>query len=85
MVAATSACVAQYALNHISLSATAGPSLLGFGCNIKGDISNNTGNRIYHLPSQRYYNSRIITPSKGERWFCGEAEAQAAGWRKARR
>ncbi|WP_456299102.1 sunset domain-containing protein [Marivita geojedonensis] len=25
-----------------------------------------------------------MSPTKGERWFCSEAEARAAGWRKAR-
>lgn len=50
-------------------------------CTIKGNIS--TNGRIYHLPDQRYYAATRIDPSKGERWFCNEAEAQAAGWRKA--
>nr|WP_214474384.1 thermonuclease family protein [Mesorhizobium sp. dw_380] len=59
--------------------------LLGIGCNIKGNISVNSGERIYHLPGQEYYSQTVITPGKGERWFCSEAEAQAAGWRKARR
>jgi hypothetical protein len=53
-------------------------------CAIKGNISFRNGERIYHLPNQRYYNKTIITPEKGERWFCTEAEAQANGWRKSR-
>ena len=53
-------------------------------CNIKGNISFNTGERIYHVPGQKYYAETIISPSKGERWFCSEKEALAAGWRKAR-
>jgi len=52
------------------------------GCTIKGNISGN--GKIYHLPGQRYYDNTRITPSKGERWFCSEAEARAAGWRRAR-
>lgn len=59
--------------------------LLGSGCNVKGNISVNSGKHIYHLPGQQYYDETVITPSKGERWFCSEAEARAAGWRKARR
>lgn len=59
-------------------------ALLG-GCNIKGNISVNTGSKIYHVPGQEYYAETRISPLKGERWFCSEAEAQAAGWRKARR
>ena len=54
-------------------------------CNIKGNISYNTGNKIYHLPGMEYYQSTRIDPTKGERWFCSESEAIANGWRKARR
>lgn len=51
---------------------------------IKGNISTNTGERIYHVPGQEYYDETVITEAKGERWFCTEAEAVAAGWRKAK-
>jgi hypothetical protein len=53
-------------------------------CIIKGNISIETGERIYHVPGQRYYDATRISPRYGERWFCTEAEAEAAGWRKAR-
>lgn len=53
-------------------------------CQIKGNISSD-GERIYHLPDQMHYSRTKISPSKGERWFCSESEAQAAGWRKAMR
>jgi endonuclease YncB( thermonuclease family) len=53
------------------------------GCQIKGNISRN-GARIYHMPGQHDYDRTRITESKGERWFCSEDEAQAAGWRRAR-
>ncbi|MDQ2092900.1 thermonuclease family protein [Rhodalgimonas zhirmunskyi] len=52
-------------------------------CVIKGNI-NRKGEHIYHLPHQRYYGDTRISPAKGERWFCSESEARAAGWRKAR-
>ncbi|HEX4297166.1 MAG TPA: hypothetical protein VHZ56_04020 [Devosia sp.] len=52
-------------------------------CVIKGNISIPSGERIYHMPGQHYYTATIITPEKGERWFCSEADAVAAGWRKA--
>lgn len=52
------------------------------GCTIKGNI-NSEGVKIYHLPGMRDYNRTIIDESKGERWFCTEQEAVAAGWRKA--
>ena len=46
---------------------------------IKGNISR--GRCIYHLPSQHFYKRAKIDPTKGERWFCSEQEAIAAGWR----
>lgn len=49
------------------------------GCAIKGNISKN--GRIYHAPWSPWYSRTKISPSKGERWFCNEAEAIAAGWR----
>jgi endonuclease YncB( thermonuclease family) len=49
-------------------------------CQIKGNISSK-GERIYHVPGSRGYGPTRIDTSKGERWFCSEAEAQAAGWR----
>jgi endonuclease YncB( thermonuclease family) len=52
-------------------------------CNIKGNISNK-GERIYHVPGQKWYSRTKITMSKGERWFCSEQEARAAGWRRSR-
>lgn len=54
------------------------------GCNIKGNISVNTGERIYHVPGQRYYTETRIDTQHGERWFCTEAEARAAGWRRSK-
>jgi endonuclease YncB( thermonuclease family) len=50
------------------------------GCAIKGNISR-AGERIYHAPWSRDYARTVIDAEKGERWFCDEAEAQAAGWR----
>lgn len=52
-------------------------------CRIKGNISSN--GRIYHMPGQEYYEQTQINTGKGERWFCSEADARAAGWRRARR
>lgn len=53
------------------------------GCNIKGNISAR-GERIYHVPGQEYYNETRIRASRGERWFCSEDEARAAGWRRSK-
>jgi hypothetical protein len=54
-------------------------------CTIKGNISVNTGERIYHVPGGEYYDPTKINTDDGERWFCTEAEARAAGWRRSRR
>ncbi len=51
-------------------------------CAIKGNISGN--GRIYHMPGNENYDRTRIDTSRGERWFCSQAEAQAAGWRAAR-
>lgn len=58
----------------------AGTAASSPGCPIKGNISSN-GDRIYHAPWSRSYNKTRINEAKGERWFCDEAEAIAAGWR----
>ncbi|MBZ9678236.1 hypothetical protein [Mesorhizobium sp. ES1-1] len=55
------------------------------GCNIKGNISINTGEHIYHVPGQEHYSETNIRPEFGERWFCSETEARNAGWRRSRR
>ncbi|MCL1900730.1 MAG: DUF1524 domain-containing protein [Promicromonosporaceae bacterium] len=53
-------------------------------CDIKGNISRK-GEKIYHVPGQQDYNKTVIDQSAGERWFCSEDEAVAAGWRRAMR
>ncbi|WP_442417497.1 sunset domain-containing protein [Pelagimonas varians] len=40
--------------------------------------------RIYHLPGTKWYSRTKINEYKGERWFCSEAEAKIAGWRRAK-
>ena len=55
----------------------------GAGCVIKGNI-NAKGLRIYHLPGQLHYSDTQISETKGERWFCNEADAETAGWRRSR-
>lgn len=49
------------------------------GCPIKGNISSH--GKIYHTPWSRSYKRTRINTARGERWFCTEAEALAAGWR----
>jgi micrococcal nuclease len=52
---------------------------------IKGNISQTTGEKIYHVPGGEFYDKTVIDESAGERWFCTEQEAVAAGWRRSKR
>lgn len=49
------------------------------GCAIKGNVTKN--GHIYHMPWSPWYAKVRVDPNKGERWFCSESEALAAGWR----
>lgn len=53
-------------------------------CLIKGNISFNTGEKIYHVPGSDYYKETVIEKNKGERYFCTQAQAKKAGFRKAK-
>ena len=64
-------------------SVAAAPASHALGCDIKGNI-NSKGDKIYHVPGGEYYAATKIDVGSDERWFCDEAEATAAGWRKAR-
>lgn len=48
------------------------------GCPIKGVAR---GARTYVLPWSPSYNNVRVRESRGDRWFCSEQEARAAGWR----
>ncbi|MFN3745782.1 MAG: thermonuclease family protein [Hyphomicrobiaceae bacterium] len=55
------------------------------GCPIKGKVAGRRGDvvKTYHLPwSPAYVRLRVVS-ARGERWFCSEAEAQAAGFAPA--
>lgn len=62
--------------------AAASPEPARKGCAIKGNI-NMKGERLYHLPGGRGYDRVVIDTTRGERWFCSEREAVAAGWRRS--
>lgn len=51
---------------------------------IKGNISS-SGEKIFHVPGGASYDRVKIDEAAGERFFCNEEEAVAAGWRKAQR
>ena len=59
--------------------------IVNTNCNIKGNISINSGRKIYHVPGQKDYENTRIQTEHGERWFCSEEEAINAGWKKAPR
>ncbi|KAF8066261.1 HOL3 [Scenedesmus sp. PABB004] len=49
---------------------------------VKGNI-NSKGDKIYHTITSGQYLAVQIDEAAGERYFCSEAEARAAGWRPA--
>lgn len=53
-------------------------------CPIKGNVAED-GERIYHVPGGVFYGRTRVHEANGERWFCSEAEARAAGWRRSLR
>ncbi len=54
------------------------------GTGIKGNISRDSGDRIFHTPGSRDYARTNIDESAGERWFCTQDEAVREGWRAPR-
>lgn len=69
----------DYRANRWERAAAASPRE---GCPIKGNI-NRRGDKIYHTPWSPWYERTKIDEAAGQRWFCDEAEAIAAGWRPA--
>lgn len=54
-----------------------------YGCQIKGNLDR-LDKRWYHLPSDRHHKQAVVNLENGDRWFCSEEEAQAAGFKRAR-
>ncbi len=75
----------RFAAIAAALVFTAAPASAqeGTTCNIKGNV-NTRSERIYHVPGQEYYDKTNIVAAHGERWFCSEEEARAAGWRRSK-
>ena len=67
----------DYRANRWATGQTQAPE----GCPIKGNVSRS--GRVYHTPWSPWYARTTVDPARGERWFCSEAEAIAAGWRPA--
>jgi len=53
------------------------------GCQVKGNLDK-WDHRWYHLPDFRHYDQIVINLEESDRWFCTEAEAIEAGFKKAR-
>jgi endonuclease YncB( thermonuclease family) len=53
------------------------------GCPIKGQVSG--ASRVYVLPWSPEYERVRVQKTRGERWFCSEQEAVAAGFKAAQR
>lgn len=52
-------------------------------CRIKGNVSKrNNDEKIYHCPNWRDYDRTEVNHKEGDRWFCSETDAIAAGFRK---
>lgn len=49
---------------------------------IKGNVDSRTAQRTYYVPGSFFYETIAVSADDGDRWFCTEAEAAAAGWRK---
>ncbi len=61
------------------------PRKLALSCSnpqIKGNI-NTAGTKIYHVLGGDFYDQTVIDTNAGERMFCTEDEAVAAGFRKS--
>jgi endonuclease YncB( thermonuclease family) len=54
------------------------------GCDIKGQISYDTGKKYYITPDcVKSYNPAKVEKFRGEDWFCTEKEAKSAGFTKS--
>ncbi len=66
---------ADYRAKLWEVAAKAAPD----GCPIKGQVAGDA--KTYVMPWQPVYGGAKVRPGRGERWFCSESEAQAAGWK----
>lgn len=75
--------VAAFVLGYEALHGLAPWDWLHHECSIKGEIDPG-GARVYRLPGDPGYAQTQIDLMTGERWFCSEAAAREAGWRRTR-
>ena len=48
-------------------------------CSVKGALGR-AGETVYYVPTDQNYDQVAIDPARGERMFCSDEEARAAGW-----
>ena len=58
------------------------PKKAGYGL-IKGNISFASGEKVYHMPGQKFYEQTEINPEEGEKYFCSPTDARNEGWRRS--
>lgn len=63
-----------------SLCKKVNPTPPSKNCTIKGNIDQDTGERLYHLMTCRHYSQIVLDLDIGERFFCSEKEAKNAGF-----
>ncbi|PIR00297.1 MAG: hypothetical protein COV66_07375 [Nitrospinae bacterium CG11_big_fil_rev_8_21_14_0_20_45_15] len=67
----------------VILLSSKSPTEDGKFCRIKGNV-NAQGEKIFHMPGDQWYDKTTVDDSqgRGERWFCSEQDALAAGFRR---
>jgi len=67
----------------VVLLSSKSPAEDGKFCRIKGNI-NVQGEKIFHMPGDQWYDKTTVDDAqgRGERWFCSEQDALAAGFRR---
>ena len=51
---------------------------------IKGNVDSRTSLHVFHVPGGFFYATTLISEADGDRWFCTEAEALEAGWKRSK-
>ncbi|MBU1200747.1 thermonuclease family protein [Patescibacteria group bacterium] len=53
------------------------------GCTIKGNVRKERDTKIYSMPGCSAYEQIFVQKDNGDQWFCTEAEAKKAGFKRA--
>ena len=53
-------------------------------CNLKGNYDADSNRNIYYFPGCAQYEFTIVEKDEGEKWFCSEKEALAAGYLRSK-